>query len=41
MYREEIRALVESAEYGIESYADRIQHIMGVAERNDRPEFCG
>ncbi|MFC7212891.1 DNA-binding protein [Saliphagus sp. GCM10025334] len=31
-YREEIRALVESAEYGIESYADRIQHIMGLAD---------
>ncbi len=27
-----IRALLESAEYGIESYADRIQHIMGLAD---------
>ncbi len=31
-YREEIRALVESAEYAIESYADRLQHIMGLAD---------
>ncbi|MFP8957172.1 DNA-binding protein [Natrialbaceae archaeon A-CW3] len=31
-YREEIRALVESAEYGIESYADRIHHLMGLAD---------
>ncbi|QCS44097.1 DNA-binding protein [Natrinema versiforme] len=31
-YREELRALVESAEYAIESYADRMQHIMGLAD---------
>ena len=31
-YREELRALVESAEYAIESYADRIQHLMGLAD---------
>jgi len=31
-YREEIRALVESAEYGIESYADRLHHMMGLAD---------
>ncbi|QLK25125.1 DNA-binding protein [Natrinema zhouii] len=31
-YREELRALVESAEYAIESYADRMQHLMGLAD---------
>ncbi|WP_254861725.1 DNA-binding protein [Halovivax gelatinilyticus] len=31
-YREEIRALVESAEYAIDSYADRMQSIMGMAD---------
>ncbi|ELY97902.1 DUF7845 domain-containing protein [Natrialba asiatica] len=31
-YREELRALVESAEYAIESFADRIQHVMGLAD---------
>ncbi|WP_255193964.1 DNA-binding protein [Natronobeatus ordinarius] len=31
-YREEIRALVESAEYAIDSYADRLQHVMGLAD---------
>ncbi|ELY50622.1 DUF7845 domain-containing protein [Natronorubrum bangense] len=31
-YREELRGLVESAEYAIESYADRMQHIMGLAD---------
>ncbi|MFC6716257.1 DNA-binding protein [Natrialbaceae archaeon GCM10025810] len=31
-YREELRALIESAEYAIESYADRIQHLMGLAD---------
>ncbi|WP_408959212.1 DNA-binding protein [Natrinema sp. 74] len=31
-YREELRSLVESAEYAIESYADRMQHIMGLAD---------
>ncbi|WP_137289031.1 DUF7845 domain-containing protein [Natronorubrum halophilum] len=31
-YREELRALAESAEYAIESYADRMQHIMGLAD---------
>ncbi|SDR44887.1 hypothetical protein SAMN04489842_4126 [Natronobacterium texcoconense] len=31
-YQEELRALVESAEYAIESYADRIQHVMGLAD---------
>ncbi|ADB63408.1 hypothetical protein Htur_4622 (plasmid) [Haloterrigena turkmenica DSM 5511] len=33
-YREELRALVESAEYAIESYADRMQHLMGLAENH-------
>ncbi len=31
-YREEISALVGSAEYGIESYANRIHHLMGLAD---------
>ncbi|AEH38874.1 DUF7845 domain-containing protein [Halopiger xanaduensis] len=31
-YQEELRALVESAEYAIESFADRIQHVMGLAD---------
>ncbi len=31
-YRDELRALVESAEYAIESFADRIQHVMGLAD---------
>ncbi len=31
-YREELRALVESAEYAIESYADRMQHLMGLTD---------
>ncbi|MFC4436993.1 MULTISPECIES: DUF7845 domain-containing protein [Natrialbaceae] len=31
-YRDELRALVESAEYAIENYADRIQHVMGLAD---------
>ncbi|KDE56697.1 hypothetical protein EL22_25345 [Halostagnicola sp. A56] len=31
-YREELRALVESAEYAIGSYADRMQHLMGLAD---------
>ncbi|WP_226007784.1 DNA-binding protein [Natrinema salinisoli] len=31
-YQEELRALVESAEYAIESYADRMQHLMGLAD---------
>ncbi|WP_276255613.1 DNA-binding protein [Halomontanus rarus] len=31
-YQQELRALVESAEYAIESYADRIQHLMGLAD---------
>ncbi len=29
-YREELRALVESAECAIESYADWMQHLMGL-----------
>ncbi|WP_408957257.1 DNA-binding protein [Natrinema sp. 74] len=31
-YREELRSLVESAEYAIESYGDRMQHLMGLAD---------
>ena len=31
-YRDELRALVESAEYAIGSYADRMQHLMGLAD---------
>lgn len=31
-YRDELRALVESAEFAIDSYADRMQHIMGLAD---------
>lgn len=31
-YREELRALVESAEYAIDSAADRIQHLLGLAD---------
>lgn len=31
-YREELRAIAESAESAIESYADRMQHIMGLAD---------
>ena len=31
-YRDELRALVENAEYAIENYADRIQHVMGLAD---------
>ncbi|AXR77690.1 DUF7845 domain-containing protein [Natrarchaeobaculum sulfurireducens] len=31
-YREELRALVDSAEYAIDSLADRIQHVMGLAD---------
>ncbi|GAB7121213.1 hypothetical protein JCM9743_36850 [Natrinema sp. JCM 9743] len=31
-YHEELRALIESSKYAIESYADRMQHIMGLAD---------
>ncbi len=31
-YRDELRALVESAEFALESFADRIQHVMGLAD---------
>lgn len=31
-YRDELRTIVESAEYAIENYADRIQHVMGLAD---------
>ncbi|RQG87024.1 DNA-binding protein [Natrarchaeobius halalkaliphilus] len=31
-YHEELRKLVESAEYAIEGFADRIQHVMGLAD---------
>lgn len=31
-YRDELKSLVESAEYAIESFADRIQHVMNIAD---------